>query len=501
MTKIFIEKINEATLKVTSDDFGVEQELCDFFTFDVPGAKFMPTYKAKIWDGKARIFNIQKKTLPHGLLGYVEKYAADAEYEVVKTGMSQDDKPPTREEISAYVKTLNLHTGGKKISMRDYQEDMVYQAITKEKIITISPTSSGKSACIYVYIRWMLDRGKRIILAVPSTSLVTQMFSDFQDYASETNWNAEEHCHMLFGGKEKTFDKPVLITTWQSVHSMSKSKTKEVEDFYRSWDVYIGDEAHRFASNSLLQIATRLVNAKYRLGTTGTLQDAKVSKLSLEGGFGPAYRVISTKELMDSGQVVKLKIKCLLLNHSKEVKQLLKDADYQKELDYIVTNEKRNGFIVNLAKATKGNTLILFNFVEKQGKPLYELAKERCPGRPIFFISGSVGADIREDIRQTLKSHDDAILIASFGTLSTGTNIPSIENVIFASPSKSKIRNLQSIGRGLRLKDGKTSCNLFDIADNFTLKSKLNTTMKHFKERLETYAEEQFEYAIKQLDF
>lgn len=499
MSTIYIEKINESTLRVTSDDFGIEQELNEYLSFRPEGYQFMPSYRNKIWDGFARMFDLGRKTLAYGLVEYVYKFAEERGYKVNLIGEMNTGIDVSTEEISAFIDGLNLHTGGKKISLRDYQIDAVVQSIRRGRMIALSPTSSGKSAIIYCYIRFMLERGERILLAVPSTSLVTQMYSDFEDYSSANGWDVAANVHQLYSGKEKSFDKSVLFCTWQSIHAMSKHKTKAVNDFYASWTVYIGDEAHRFASASLMQISNRLVNAKYRLGTTGTLNDAKVSKLNLEGSFGAVYRVITTKQLMDAGQVVKLKIKCLLLDYPEHIKKLLKDVEYQKEMDYITQCKQRNDFIVNLAKATKGNTLILFNFVEKHGKPLFKLLQEKCPDRPLFYISGEVATEERERIRKVLSEHSDAIIAASYSTLSTGVNIPSIENVIFASPGKSKIRNLQSIGRGLRLKEGKTSCNLFDIADNFALKSKLNTTMRHFRERIETYQEEQFEFTVKQI--
>jgi superfamily II DNA or RNA helicase len=497
---IIVEKQNEATLRITSDDFGIEQELSDFFSFKVPGAQFTPQYKAKIWDGIARLYDIHRKTLPFGLLEYVNKFAENNNYTVTTINIESHEEHSI-ESIKEFVSSLNIQTRGEKIELRDYQIDALHRAINKGRMLALSPTSSGKSAIIYCYVRWHLKQNRKIVLMVPTTTLVTQMLSDFKDYSSEVEWDAEDDIHCLYSGQAKVFDKPVLITTWQSIHSFSKKKTKEVSDFYKQWDVYIGDEAHRFASNSLLQISNKLVNAKYRLGTTGTIQDAKVQKLTLEGGFGPVYKVITTKELMDAGQVVDLNIKCFILDYDMETKKLLKGADYQKELDYIVTNQKRNNFIAKLSKVSTGNTLILFQFVEKHGKPLFKLIQDMCPDRPLFYISGEVSVEERERIRQVLDTHEDAIIIASFATLSTGVNIPSIENIIFASPSKSKIRNLQSIGRGLRLRKGKNSCNLYDIADNFTIKSKLNHTMKHFKERIDQYQTEQFKFSIKQLQF
>jgi superfamily II DNA or RNA helicase len=170
-------------------------------------------------------------------------------------------------------------------------------------------------------------------------------------------------------------------------------------------------------------------------------------------------------------------------------------------MDWLVTNEKRNKFIRNLAVTSKGNTLVLFQFVEKHGKVLYDLIKNKVhEGRRVFFVYGGTDVTDREAVRHICEKEDDAIIIASYGTFSTGINIPSIENVIFASPSKSKIRNLQSIGRGLRLKDGKTACNLYDIADNLQWKSWKNHTLNHAAERYKTYTEEQFKLKLIEIE-
>jgi superfamily II DNA or RNA helicase len=494
---ITVEKINEAQLRVYSDDFGIEQELCDHFCFFMPGYRFTPQFKAKLWDGKVRLYDIHRKTLPNGLLEYVRAYAKTRDYPITeKETLRPATERITKEQLCKFIDKLDIHSRGKPIDLYDYQVDAIYRAINYEKMLALSPTSSGKSAIIYVIIRILLMMNKRVILLVPTTTLVGQMLNDFKDYASQVDWNADDFCHTLYGGQPKNWDKPVLISTWQSIHSITKSRGQAMNAFYKSWDAFIGDEAHRFTSNCIQQISNKMISAKWRIGTTGTIQDEKVSKLTLEGSFGPVYKVTTTKQLMDEGKVVNLKIKCITLEYPEQVRKLLKGADYQKEMDYICTNEERNRFIANLTKVTKGNTLVLFQYVDKHGKPLYKLIKHLCKDRPVHYISGETHVDTREDIRTGVEYQDGAIIVASVATLSTGVNIPSIENIIFASPSKSKIRNLQSIGRGLRLKEGKEKCNLFDISDDLSYKSKMNHTLKHFKQRIEIYSVEEFDFSM-----
>jgi superfamily II DNA or RNA helicase len=262
-----------------------------------------------------------------------------------------------------------------------------------------------------------------------------------------------------------------------------------------------GDEAHNFKAKSLTGVMEKMDCISHRIGTTGTLDDKKIHRLVLEGVFGPVHRVTTTKKLMDDGRLSNLNITCVILKYSEEIRKERNKNSYQEEMDWLVSNEKRNKFIRNLAVTSKGNTLVLFQYVEKHGKVLYELIKNKVhKDRKIFFVYGGTETADREAIRHITEGESDAIIIASFGTFSTGINIPSIENVIFASPSKSKIRNLQSIGRGLRLKDGKTSCNLFDIADDLHWKSWKNHTLNHAAERYKTYAEEEFKLKLVEVE-
>jgi superfamily II DNA or RNA helicase len=397
----------------------------------------------------------------------------------------------THEQVEKYVKALDLP---EKIEIRDYQIDAIQKAANEERTLLLSPTGSGKSFIIYSLMRYHLSEDRKCILIVPTTSLVEQMYSDFEDYSTVNQWSVKTHCQKLYAGFPKEFTKDVLITTWQSIYLQPKS-------WFKQFNVIFGDEAHQFKAKSLTGVMEKMDSIRYRVGTTGTLDNKKIHRLVLEGIFGPIHRVTTTKSLMDSGRLSNLNIKCLILKYSEEIRKERKNKTYQEEMDWLVTNEKRNKFIRNLAIASTGNTLVLFQYVEKHGKILYELIKEKSHDkRKIFFVHGGTDVSDRESVRHITEQESDAIIIASFGTFSTGINIPSIENVVFASPSKSKIRNLQSIGRGLRLKDGKSSCNLFDIADDLHWKSWKNHTLNHAAERYKTYAEEEFKIKIVEVD-
>ena len=204
---------------------------------------------------------------------------------------------------------------------------------------------------------------------------------------------------------------------------------------------------------------------------------------------------------MDNKQLANLKIVCCSLNYKDEERKDMKKKTYQEEIDWLVTNPERNEIIKNLTIAQEGNTLVLFQFVEKHGKVLYPLIEKAVDkDRKVFFVYGGTDTEVREEIRAITEGQNDAIIIASYGTFSTGINIRNLHNIVFASPSKSRIRNLQSIGRGLRRGNKKVVCNLFDIGDDLSWKSHKNYTLNHLIERIKLYNEEGFDYRLKKID-
>ena len=237
---------------------------------------------------------------------------------------------------------------------------------------------------------------------------------------------------------------------------------------------------------------TKLHHAKYRFGFTGTLDGTQTHKWVLEGLFGPLYKVTKTDELMKQGHLAQLDIQCLVLKHPPQ-----KFETYPAEIEYLISHEQRNNFLKNLALDLKGNTLILYSRVETHGAVLYDFINTyKRSDRKVFFVHGGVDAEERELIREITEKEENAIIVASYGTFSTGINIKRLHNIIFASPSKSRIRNLQSIGRVLRKGRDKVKATLYDIADDCTHKSKRNYTLNHFIERIKIYNEENFNYEI-----
>ena len=485
---IRIRKKDEVYL-IVDCDLSLRQELSEHFTFEVPGAKFNPLYRNRMWDGKIRLFSYMTGEVYVGLVDYIENFALNNGYSVDLSKYEHVGERCTPEEVREYCLSLQLASQQKPIEIRDYQVDAIHKALESGRKLLLSPTGSGKSLIIYSLMRWHFERHRRQLIIVPTTSLVEQLYTDFADYSSSNGWKYDNYCHRIYSGAEKINDFPVTISTWQSLYKMPKS-------FFEKFDVIYGDEAHLFKAKSLSAIMNRCVNTRFRIGTTGTLDGSQTHKLVLEGLFGSVYKVTTTKALIQNKQLAELKIYCLILEYSEDTRKQARALDYQQEMDFLVTHAGRNKFIRNLAINSKGNTLVLFQYVEKHGKTLHDMILEKAPNRKVFFVYGGTDTQQREQVRALTEKENDAIIVASYGTYSAGVNIRNLHNIIFASPSKSRIRNLQSIGRGLRVSETKETCNLYDIGDDLSWKKKKNFTLQHMVERIKIYNEESFNYSL-----
>ena len=482
-----------------SCDSSIAYEISDHFTFKVPGYQFMPSYRMKIWDGNIRLFNRQTGLLYAGLLTRLQKFLDQMgySYSFVETGKY---KKPDSSKVTPgsvhkmIVDLLKPSYKGKPLVPYEHQTKGIAHGIKNDRALLLSPTGSGKSLMIYVLARHyerIIPKDKKILLVVPTTSLVHQMYADFGDYSVlDKSWDHTKKCHLVMAGRPKTEKSAkVIISTWQSIYKQPKS-------YFDQYHCVFIDECHLAKADSLKNILEKCHECKYRFGTTGTLDGMKTHQLVIEGLLGPVFSVTSSSELITKELLSDLEIRNILLEYPDEYRKLVKRVKYQDEIDWIVRCKERNIFIKNLCGSIKGNTLVLFNFVDKHGKPLHKMIQDAYPDRKVFYVSGEVKATDRETIRKTTENEDDAIIVASYATFSTGINIQKLHNIVFASPTKSRVRVLQSIGRQLRKHKTKERAILYDIADDLSWKSYKNFSLKHFIERIKIYASEKFKYSI-----
>jgi superfamily II DNA or RNA helicase len=490
---IEVRNMNTAHLRVLADN-SIARELQEYFTYDVPGAKYTPAFRRKVWDGKVRLYNPHSGLLPAGLIEYLATFAKDRGYEMhVDSEVAEPELKFNCDSVRDFVLSLHPHARGHALAPHDHQVDALCHAMNKTRCVLLSPTASGKSLIVYSLCRHyqsVIPQHRKILIVVPTISLVHQMYADFKDYSSQVEWDTDANCHLIMGGEEKLTNKQIVISTWQSIYKMPRA-------WFDNFEAVIGDEAHLFKAQSLSSIMNKLTDCPYRIALTGTLDGSKVHKLTIEGLFGPVHRVVTTKELMERNLLTSLRIECILLRYPPEIRKTVSGLDYQGEIQWLVECKARNEFLSHLAVATKGNTLVLFNYVEKHGKPLYEMISSLCDDkRKVFFVAGETDGNEREDIRNIVENETNAIIVASYGTFSTGINIRSLKNIIFASPSKSRIRILQSIGRQLRKAEGKQVANLYDVSDDLHHETTLNYTLRHFLKRTKIYESEQFNYKL-----
>ena len=465
------------------------QMMSDYFTFFVPGYKFMPAYKNKFWDGKIRLADLNSKEILAGLFGDITKFSKDMDVDIQFEGSKYDmpgrEQPVDDSFLEGFLKALNPHSKGMPIDMRDYQVEAFKIAVRKQRALLLSPTASGKSLIIYSLIRWYQQvQDRKILVIVPTIGLVSQMENDFIDYSN----NKFRDIHCITAGAIKDSNASVFVSTWQSIY-------KQPMGWFAQFGAVIVDEVHHAQAKSLQGIMNKMLVCPDRIGLTGTLNEAKTHELVLKGLFGPVSKIISTKELMERGQIEDMKVRILQVKHSKEDAKTVSKMNYNEEIQWLVENEKRTKMIARMAGDLPGNTLVVFNRIE-HGKDIFDKLETL---KETYYVAGETDREERELVRN-LAENNDCVIIASIGVFSTGINIRNLHNLIFAHPTKSKIKVLQSIGRVLRRSDDGKPAIVFDLVDDLKHGQRENFALRHASERFKFYTAEKFDFKINKID-
>lgn len=485
MADVELIKKDNVFMKVICDR-GIAVELNEEMSFFVPGYKFMPKYKNKMWDGKIYLLNLRTREMYNGLVYKVHKFCKANGYTLKVDPALVDFDELDVDQVETY---FNEFVNTEEFEIRDYQLQSIVDCIKFKRKLLLSPTSSGKSLVIYMITRILQDMYEaKVLITCTSTGLVEQMTEDFWSYQKPEE--EKLNINRIYSGKKFDPEADIVVTTWQSAY-------KKDPEWFDQFDVIISDEAHAYKANCLKDMLEKTKASPFKFGFTGTLDEAISNKLTLEGLFGPVVNLISTKELIERGYIADIKIYALIFEYDEEARKKLrnfkdgKKATYQEEIEWIVTNENRNKAIINLLKKLKGNSLTLFQYVEKHGQVLYD--KLSAEKDNVFFIHGGADIEYRVNAKKVTEESDDADLIASYGTFQQGESVKRLHNLILGSPSKSKIRVLQSLGRGLRKGRDKTSISAFDIVDDLSIGKYENYAKAHFKKRHEYYMKEGFE--------
>jgi superfamily II DNA or RNA helicase len=358
--------------------------------------------------------------------------------------------------------------------------------------LIVSPTGSGKSLILYI-IHQYLERVlgfKNILIVVPTVGLVTQLKSDFIDYAKDDESFNSDSILMIPNKRNIKYnsDCNTTITTWQSL--LSEVKGPNRDEFFSKYEALIVDEVHTMQANVSKEIALSCNQTLVKIGMTGTLSNTKVGELGLKGLFGSVYKTTTTADLINDGSLCDVTIKAIRIDHlgfETETKKM----DFHTEIDFIRNNITRNTFICKLAEkiTASGNTLVLYQNHD-QGNAIHEYLVENSKFT-IFKVNGDTPIDQREYVRKYAENNDGVIIVAQNVTFATGVNIKNLHNLIFGAPSKSMIKILQSIGRTLRTHHSKEMAMVYDIYDHiqYKRKSDRNHTLLHFTERYKIYTQ------------
>lgn len=496
MENISLQFINNTKVRVICPD-DINRELTSLYSFYIPKHKFHPLVKAKKWNGKIYLFNSKQSTIPVGLVPDLTKYLSENGYNI---SISQEvaecfnDDSINHQWFKSFIESFPVTADGVEITPRDYQLRMTYLAAKHKRAVFLSATATGKSMSQYLITRFLQDKIKEnILIIVPNIGLVYQLKSDFEDYSGkDEGWFINDNVEMMCEGSRYSGKSQVLISTWQSLIPITKNK--DMAGWFDQFGAVMCDEVHGAKGESIQAIMNCCVNASYRIGLTGTLDGEETNLMIIKSAFGPIIQIQTAKQAMDAGHIAKAKIECIELLYPEETKDATFDLKYQDELAYIFESEKRNNLIVNLVKGLEGNTIILVARRE-HGAILVSLLEENLVDRNVYYINGDVEGEDRDELRAIIEKEDNSVVVGTYGCIQTGTNIKRIHNAIFASPSKSVIRVLQSIGRGLRLAKDKFKFTMYDLIDNFGHDEK-NYCMEHSEHRFGYYAEQEFDFRV-----
>ena len=521
---IKVKNINESYTALIAQPPQLKLRVANLLKTRVKNYQYDPRFKSGQWDGYKKFYSVKNNYLiyPKGFTNLIKDFCMNSNIKFEEVNPTHYDYD--EDDINTFIESLNLD-----FELRDYQRKTIHLTLKNGRGVYELATGSGKSviqAIILTYL-WYKYNIKSVLI-VPNVSLVEQFYSDFLDYFKNYDKDITEILHKIYSGLPKHFDKPITITTWQSVYKS--------EELFEDIGCIITDEVHR-AKNYESKLADIIIpsslNAKYKLGFTGTIPKDRVEQYNLIGSFGEIKTIVKAKDLIEMGYGTPIEIILMNLKYPKKFCTEIRKQNYQKEKKIFETLDDRNDYIVKLARKVSekfGNTLILFDRIEhgytlvekltggkfipkltnrnanlykdkkiflntitdKEQKIIdkYNLDVKTLEDEKVFFIYGEVDANIREEIRKKTEELDNIIIVANYQTFSTGVNIKNLHNLILASSTKKFETLVQSLGRTIRKHKLKNKVRVFDIIDNCSTGFSDNYLYKHFKERLAVYIEE-----------
>ncbi len=466
--------------------------------------RFNPQVKRKLWDGYITYIDSAGR-IPVGLWHELTEVCKEHGFAVNFENFDLFKSPYTKEDYLSWINATSFFDkSGNKIEPRDYQINSVWLILKYKLSISEIATSAGKTLIMYMVLAFLRHKGllNKMLIIVPNISLIIQTYEDFQDYSNnDTSLNMQ----MISGqtDKELKSDTHVVIGTFQSL-------VKQGNEFFESFDVVCVDEAHFTQAKSVKDTLAKCRNVIYRFGLSGTLErDDFAERLTLQAFLGPLINKVSAEFLFQNKYATPVQVKVIKLNYLdddtkdklQQIRKRRNSIDGAKILDIerkiVIESDVRLKYICDLVNKTTKNTLVLFHNVKADyGKRIQERLIEISNDKDVFYVDGDTDVEKREYYKQSLEYGENKVLIASFGTFSTGISVKNIHNIVFAESFKSDKIIRQSIGRGMRLHSTKEKTNIIDIVDDFSYNGDKNFLIRHMEKRLEIYDTQGFPYKI-----
>ena len=462
--------------------------------------RFHPLVKRGVWDGYVSYIK-DDKWIPAGLWRHIMSICKEYRFELKIDGIKRlIDSNINAEQFEEWA--LDFFNGSQ-ITPRDYQIETAYNILKFRKCLAELATSAGKTLISFLTVAYMLEKGhaQRILFIVPNVSLVVQAHEDFHEYNYRNR--IDLRIQQIFAGQEVKKNKNIIIGTYQSL-------IKKDAAYFAEFDAVIVDETHKAKGASIKEILSKCVNAKYRFGLSGTIpKDGTLDKLTLMSQTGPVISEVKASFLQEQGHIAQCVVKVIEMNYATPKQRTAfmelaqnkydnKDV-FSLEQNFVITSDARLNFISNVIARVPRNSLVLFHRIE-HGQRLYEKLRQESNKR-VFYVDGGTASDIREEYKKKMEAGEEIVIVASFGTFSTGISIKKIHNIFFTESFKSEVIIRQSIGRGLRQHHSKDKVLIVDFVDDIRTIEWDNYLYKHGKVRQSIYKQEKFEYTVKKVDF
>jgi superfamily II DNA or RNA helicase len=492
---------NDAILTLNSATELELEQLKISFTREVANAKWDPRVKKGWWDGKISYFK-SNRYLPAGLWHELVELGKAYDFPVTVSGIERKfDKSIDKQE---FVDWVNEKWANSERKPRDYQIETAFQIIKYKSCLAELATSAGKTLIIFMVFCYLLERNKskKILMIVPTVDLVVQSSEDFYEYNTESV-NMHLQIQQIFAGSVIRDGSNIVVGTYQSL-------VKKGKEYFDSFDTVVVDETHKAKSTSIKNILEKCEVADRKFGLSGTIpKPGTLDRLTIMAYTGPIISSIRADYLIEKGHITPCEVYAIEMNYaSTEVRDGFRTLHQRSEEDrkkllnleqnYAIQSEARLEFITDMILKNHKNSLVLFYRIE-YGNKIYERLRQKSDRR-IFYIDGGTDKDLREYQKTNLEEGEDKIMIASYGTFSTGINVTNIHTIYLTESFKSEVIIRQSIGRGLRKHEDKKKLLIVDFIDDYRIGRYSNYLYKHGLSRQEIYKDQNFPYQVRSVD-